>query len=476
MTTGDLLIIGGGAAGMSAARAALRRRARVVLVQDGPVGGDCTFVGCVPSKTLIESAAQGNDFPTAMGRVTRAVAEIAATETAAVLRTEGIEVIEGRARLLSADRVSVNGVERRAPKMVIATGTAPLVPSIPGLAELDVLTNETVFDLVERPASLTVIGGGSIGVELAQALARLGTAVTIVEAAERILTREEPEASRIVAEALEADGVRVITGRSVVEAGTGPAGSRIGLDDGTDVHGSRILVAVGRYPVVADLNLAAAGVALDHRGFIRTDDHLRTSARNIWAAGDVAGKVQLTHAADEMGRIAANNALSRLSHGRFREDRVPVVTFTDPEVARVGALEATVASASGARVAFLPMTEVDRAIAAGRTEGFVKLLVGPRRVTRNLAGGLLLGASVVAPRAGEMIHEPALVMRSGMFPARLALTTHAYPTWSLAIRQAATQLFFEIGGRQAHPPGSGPEGGGGDGSARPVDQRGPGDG
>ncbi|MDQ2725734.1 MAG: FAD-dependent oxidoreductase, partial [Actinomycetota bacterium] len=288
----------------------------------------------------------------------------------------------------------------------------------------------------------------------AQAFARLGVAVTIVEAAARLLTREEPEASRIVAAALAAGGVQVITGKSVTGAAADPAGVRIELDDGTDVSGSRILVAVGRQPVVSDLNLAAAGVALDRRGFIRTDDHLRTSARSIWAAGDIAGRMQLTHAADEMGRMAATNALSRVGYHRYHEEWIPVVTYTDPEVAHIGVTEAEAATIRGARVAFLPMSSVDRAIAAGRTEGFVKLVVGPRRLTRNMAGGRLLGASIVAPRAGEMIHEPALVMRSGMFAGRLALTTHAYPTWSLAIRQAATQLFFEIGGRQARPPRS----------------------
>jgi pyruvate/2-oxoglutarate dehydrogenase complex dihydrolipoamide dehydrogenase (E3) component len=448
----DLVVIGGGAAGMSAARAAVRRRARVAMVQDGPVGGDCTFVGCVPSKTLIEAAARGDDFATAMSRVAHAVAEIAATETAAVLRGEGIEVIDGRARLLSSTEVSVNGREVRAPKLVIATGTAPLLPPIPGLAELAPLTNETVFDLVDRPASLIVIGGGSIGVELSQAFARLGVAVTILEISDRLVSGEEPEASEIVAGALKADGVQVITGKNVVAAGTGPMGSRLDLDDGTEVHGSQVLVAAGRGAVTADLHLVAAGVALDERGFIRTDDHLRTSARNIWAAGDIAGKMQLTHAADEMGRIAVDNALSRFPYRRFRRDHIPLVTFTDPEVARVGATEAAIANVRGARVAFLPMSEVDRAIAAGRTEGFVKLLVGPRRVGRNVGGGRLLGATVVAPRAGEMIHEPALVMRAGMLVGRLAQTTHAYPTWSLALRQAATQLFFEIDGRVAHPP------------------------
>ncbi|MGH8919145.1 MAG: FAD-dependent oxidoreductase, partial [Actinomycetes bacterium] len=196
----DLVVIGGGAAGMSAARAARRRRARVAMVQRGPVGGDCTFAGCVPSKTLIEAAAAGLDFATAMDRVRDAVGRIAATETAAVLRGEGIEVIEGTARLLGPDRVDAAGTKVRAGQLIVATGTAPIIPPVPGLADLDVLTNENVFDLTERPPSLIVIGGGPIGVELAQAFARFGTRVTVVEAAGRLLAREEPEVSAVVAE------------------------------------------------------------------------------------------------------------------------------------------------------------------------------------------------------------------------------------------------------------------------------------
>ncbi len=437
---------------MSAARAARRRQARVALVQRGPVGGDCTFVGCVPSKTLIESAAAGDSFGTAMGRVRQVVSRIAATETAAVLRGEGIEVIEGAGRLLGAGRVDAAGRELRAGQLIVATGTAPMIPPVPGLADLDVLTNENVFDLTERPASLIVIGGGPIGVELAQAFARLGTTVTVIEGAERLLAREEVEVSRIVADALAADGVKVVTGSKVTAAEADPGGCRIRLDDGSDVAASRVLVAVGRRPVGDGLDLAAAGVAVDKAGFVCTDDHLRTNVRGIWAAGDVAGKLQFTHAADDMGRIAANNALSRVPYRRFRADHTPAVTFTDPEVARVGMTEAAAAAAfDGARVAYLPMSQVDRAIAAGRTEGFVKLVVGPRRAMGDLAGGRLLGATIVAPRAGEMIHEATLVMRSRMFPALLAVTTHAYPTWSMALRQAAAQFFFEVDGRSARP-------------------------
>ncbi len=446
----DLLVIGGGAAGISAARTAARRGARAVLVQAGPVGGDCTFVGCVPSKTLIESAAQGADFSTAMTRVHTAISQLAATESADVLRGEGIDVAEGWARLIAADRVQVDSRQLRAPRLVIATGASPLVPPIAGLGALDILTNENVFAQSEQPESLIVIGGGAIGVELAQAFARLGTSVTVIEAANRILPREEPEASAIITAALARDGVRVLSGRKVTDASPDPIGVRVGLDNGTDIHGSRVLVAIGRQASTADLGLDAARVELDGRGFIRTDEHLRTNVAGIWAAGDIAGRVQFTHAAEEMGRVAANNALGRVGYRRFRDRWIPGVTYTAPEVARVGLTEGA-AAALGARVAYLPTSEVDRAITADRTEGYVKLIVGPRRGTRSLAGGRLLGATVVAARAGEMIYGPTLAMRSHMFPARLALTTQAYPTWSLAIQQAAVQLFTEIGGRRARP-------------------------
>jgi pyruvate/2-oxoglutarate dehydrogenase complex dihydrolipoamide dehydrogenase (E3) component len=448
----DLIVIGGGAAGISAARTALRRRARVAMVQAGPVGGDCTFVGCVPSKALIEAAAEGCAFETAMSRVHAAVATIAARETASVLRQEGIDVLEGHGRVLGTECVEVEGRRATARRMVIAAGAVPDVPPIPGLDRIDLLTNENVFELTERPPSLVVIGGGAVGVELAQAFARLRTAVTLVEAADRVVPGEEPEASDAVAAALAAAGVTILTGRRVTAARADDAGACIGLSDGTDVTASRVLVAVGRRPATAGLGLETAGVTLDERGFVRTDDHLRTTAANIWASGDIAGRMQFTHAADEMGRIAATNALSKTALHSYREDWIPAVTFTSPEVASIGMREAA-AARGGGRVAYLPMTDVDRAVTAGRTEGFVKLVAGPRRLTGNAAGGRLLGATIVAARAGEMIHEPALAMRSRLGPGLLALATHAYPTWSVAVRQAAAQLFLEVGGRQAYPAG-----------------------
>lgn len=447
----DLLVVGGGAAGLAAARAARRRGAAVALVSDGPLGGDCTFTGCVPSKTLIESARQGLDFEAAAARVRATVAAVAAGEDAGVLRAEGIDVIEGRARLAGRGRVQVGDRAVAARRVVIATGAGPLVPGIPGRAEVGALTNRTVFALESRPASLLVVGGGPIGVELGQAFARLGTAVTVVEAAGRLLPGEEPEASAVITGALAADGVEVRTGRQVTALSGRPGAVRARLDDATEVAAEAVLVAVGRRADTASLGLADAGVEVDGRGFVVTDRRLRTTAAGIYAAGDVTGRSMYTHAADEMGRLAAANALSRLAWRAFHSDAVPAVTYTTPEVARVGLTEGQAAAIPGARVAEVPLSEVDRAVTAGRTAGYVKLIVAPRRATRDLAGGRLVGATIVADPAGEMIAVPALALRSGMLPARLALTVAAYPTWSLGIRQAAAQLFVEAGGRRARP-------------------------
>jgi len=420
-------------------------------VQDGEVGGDCTFTGCVPSKTLIEAAAQGAPFDRAMQRVQDTVARIAATETAQVLRGEGIDVIEGRARLVGPGAAVVGERTVRAPRLVLATGASPLVPDLPGLRDGRYLTNESVWDLRERPASVIVLGGGAIGCELAQAFARFGTRVTVVEALDRLLAKEEPGAGRVVAEVFTREGIAVCTGTKVTRVHRSSPGSvRVDLDDGSTAEADWLLVAVGRRPNTDGLDLQAAGVNVDDRGFIPVDDRLRTSADGVHAVGDVTGWLQFTHAADEMGRTAALNALRRPLRLRFRSDAVPWVTFTQPEVARVGLTEAEAATRHG-RVAYVPMTEVDRAIAADRTDGFIKLIAGPRRMTGNLAGGRLLGATIVAERAGEMIHEVAVAMRSGAFTGRLAQTVHAYPTWSTGIRSAAAQFFVDHNGRRAEP-------------------------
>ncbi|HZJ28304.1 MAG TPA: FAD-dependent oxidoreductase [Acidimicrobiia bacterium] len=451
----DLVVVGGGAGGISAARAGVRRGAKTLLVHHGPIGGDCTFTGCVPSKALIEAAARGVSFEEAVESSRRAVDAIAATETPDVFRREGVEVMSGWARFRSRRRLDVDGRAVDARRVIVATGAGPAVPPIDGLAEIAYLTSDTVFELTSPPHSLAVLGGGAIGCELAQAFGRLGVQVTLIEALPRLIAREEPEASAAIEDALRADSVDVRTGAAVtrVERLEGEDGACLHLADGATALAEKVLVAVGRSADTTGLDLEAAGVETDARGFIRTDDHLATTARGIWAVGDIAGKSQFTHAAEQMGRIATANALTHYHRRRFRSELIPAVTYTSPEVGRVGMTEAEAAE-HGGRVAYLPMTEFDRAVVAGETRGFVKLIAAPRPMLRNLAGGRIIGATAVAPRGGEMIHEAVLAMSTKMFPVRLALSAHAYPTWSVAMQQAAAQLFTEIGGRRAHPAGS----------------------
>lgn len=452
MTEWDLIVVGGGAGGMGAARAGVAKGKKVVLIQDGPIGGDCTFTGCVPSKALIAAAARGETFEEAIAGVRRAVSEVAALETAEVFRKEGIEVIEGRARFVGPNELAVDGARHRADRIVLATGAKPMVPPIRGLDEVDILTSDNVFDLDSRPHSLAVLGGGPIGCELAQAFARLGSKVTLIEAAPRLLLKEEPEAAEVVSAALAADGVEVLTSSKVVAAAPRPkpGAVKLSLEGGGEVSADRVLVAVGRKAVTEGLALREAGVGTDERGFIRTDDQLRTSVKGIYAVGDVSGKLQLTHAADHMARIAVGNAFGRFRKRSFDMRKVPWITFTDPEVARVGLSEEEAAEElSGSKIGWVPMSEVDRAIAEGDTRGFVKIVTGPKGLLRHIAGGRLAGATIVGKGAGELIHEASLAVTTRMFTARIALAVHAYPTRATAVRKAVGQLFLEVDGRRA---------------------------
>lgn len=419
------------------------------MIQDGPVGGDCTFTGCVPSKTLIEAARAGTAFVDAMHRVHATVDAIATTEDAAALAKEEITVENGHATIVAKElghvRVEAAGRSFSAPVLVLTTGSRPSAPPIPGLAKLPYLTTDTVFDLSELPGSLLVLGGGTVGCELAQAFAKLGSTVTVVEAAERLLNSEDADAAAVLTMVFEQQGITVHTSASVREACLAEGRPSLLMADGRTLTADQLLVATGREPRTDGINLNSIGVELDGRGFVAVDQHLATSVEGIYAAGDVTGKLTLTPAADAMGRVAADNALSRRDHATFDDFGIPRVVFTDPEVAQVGMTEEQAAGHDGL-VSYVPMTEVDRALAAGRTEGFVKLITDQLGNER----GRLLGATIVAPRAGEMIHEPTLALQTRTFAGRLAQTTHAYPTWSHAIQLAAAQRFGH-GHRRPYP-------------------------
>lgn len=279
----------------------------------------------------------------------------------------------------------------------------------------------------------------------------------MIEQAPRLLPDADPRASKLIGEVFAREGITLRAGTPVEKAGIDPdgPGCLLHLTDSATVAVARLLVAAGRTPVTSGLGLADAGVATDGRGAVTTNQHLATTG--IWTSGDCTGLMPFIHAAYAMGRVAARNALRRRwsAPGSFSTAAIPRAVFTEPEVAHIGMTEEQAATqVRGARVAYLPMRGVDRAVTAGRTEGFVKLIAGPRRLTGSLGGQGLLGATSVASRAGEMIDEIALAMRAGMFTGRLAQTAHAYPTWSLAIQQAAAQFFGGYGGRTARPAGA----------------------
>ncbi len=447
----DQIVIGAGAAGLAAARSA-RRRGSVLLVESRRPGGDCTFTGCVPSKTLMETARRAAhvrkqdrrgitaqvavDFTQVMQHVREMVEQIAADESPQQLREEGIHLLEGTAAFLSHDEIEVDGISYRAERFVLATGSRPLLPVIDGLADVSPLTNETVFHLTEAPRRLAIIGGGAVGCELAQGFARLAIPTLLLDSRERLLPDEEPEASAVVAEALTSDGVTITTGASVSRMSRG---IRITLDNGAEEDASHVLVATGRRAETAALNLKAAGVETLPDGRIMVDDRGRTTRKHIVAAGDCAESLRFTqHVADEQGRQRASKA-SWPSQQRFRRSVVPWVTFTDPEVGRVGLTEQEAFQQYGerARIAYFPMAHSDRARCSDQTGGFVKLIAAPRAFVGSVGGGRLVGMTAVAAAGGEMIAEAAVVMRSGAMAGRLAQTIHAYPTWSLTVRQAA---------------------------------------
>lgn len=444
----DLIIIGGGSAGLGAARGARAQGARPLLITDGPIGGDCTFTGCVPSKTLIAQSRRGASFGDAMRVVHETVAAIAATENADVLRSEGIEVIDGRGTISAPDTVVVGASTYSAPRLLVATGARAAVPPIPGLRDVRFLTNETLFELTSLPARLGIIGGGPIGCEMAMAFAGFGSAVTLFEGATRLLPNEEPEASEAIERAMVAAGVDVRTGKFVANVAASGGSVTLRLDEHT-VDVDTLLVAAGRTANASGFGLEELGVRLSPSGHIDVDNKLQTSVKGISAAGDVTGLLPFTHAADEQARLAIGHALGKGQRWKYSTAATPWAIFTSPEVARVGVLESE--APKGAMVAHLPLSLVDRAITDGRTNGFVKLIAAPRPITRRLFGGHIVGATIVADRAGEMIHGPTIAARLGMFTGRLAQVTTPYPTWSSAIQQAAGQFFQPVNGLEARP-------------------------
>ena len=444
----DLLIIGAGSAGLTAAGFARQLGVRVALVEKGRVGGDCTWTGCVPSKTLLKVAKVAQQMRTAdrfglhpsepavdLGRVMAHVREVVeaiyAEESPAALEADGIEVIQGAARFLDPHTLRVGERTVSARRLLIATGAGPALPPIPGLAEIKPQTYETVWRLATLPRRLLVLGGGPVGCELGQAFRRLGSEVVLVDGAERLLPREEPEASRVVEEVLRAEGVEVLVGAQVVKAWCDAVGVHLPAGEQT-VTGDVLLVATGRRANLARLDLEKAGVAYTAEG-ISVDGYLQTSQSHIYAAGDCTGGPQFTHYAAWQAFMATRNALLP---GRAAgvSTNVPWATFTDPEVAHVGLSEAEARRRHGEDVATCdwPLAKVDRARTDGNVVGFVKLV--------HRKDGRLLGATMASERAGEAIQEWVVAIERGLKVGDLANVIHIYPTYATANMQAAAAI------------------------------------
>jgi pyruvate/2-oxoglutarate dehydrogenase complex dihydrolipoamide dehydrogenase (E3) component len=439
----DLVVVGGGTAGIIATKTAGRLGASVVLIERDRTGGDCLWTGCVPSKSLIAAANTAHsmrtsgrfgitpvdpqvDFPAVMAHVRNAIARIEPADSPRALTEAGAEVITGSGVFTAPGEIRVDGRALRFRRAVVATGSSPALPPIPGLAEAKPLTSDTVWDLAELPARLVVLGGGPIGCELGQAFARLGSEVTIIEASDRLVPREEPRAGAALSVVLAAEGVRVLTSTTVTKAGGTPGGIELAISGPggpSSVRTDQVLVATGRRPSTSGLGLETAGVRLNDRGHVTVDAKLRTSNRSIYAAGDVTGKLPFTHVAGMHGSIAATNAILAPIR-RINHEQVPWITFTEPEIAHVGLTEEQARQRHGdtVRVRLLEHDHVDRAITEDATDGVTHVVLDGK--------GRVLGATIVAPRAGEMIAElTALIARRGRL-RDLASIVHAYPSWA----------------------------------------------
>ncbi len=446
----NLVVIGAGTAGLITAAGAAGLGAKVALIEKQYMGGDCLNVGCVPSKALLRAARAYADvreakrygvevppgtrvnFPAVMERMRHLQAEISVKDGAARYRSLGVDVFLGEGRFVNSDTIAVGETQLRFRRAVIATGTRAAALPIPGLTEAGYLTNETVFTLTELPQRLAVIGAGPIGCELAQAFARFGSQVVVLEVAPQILIREDRDAAARVQEALEDDGVSFVLGCTIrAVTGAGQEKTLIVEYNGTtrEVRVDAILLGVGRAPNVEGLNLDVVGVKHDKTG-VGVNDRLQTTNSRIYAAGDICSPYKFTHMADALARIVIQNTLF-LGRAKASALTVPWCTYTDPEIAHVGLYEQEARDKGILVQTFMQeLNDVDRALLDGETEGFVKVHI--RQGTDRI-----LGATIVARHAGEMISELTLAMVGGLGLKTLANTIHPYPTQAEAIKKTA---------------------------------------
>jgi pyruvate/2-oxoglutarate dehydrogenase complex dihydrolipoamide dehydrogenase (E3) component len=444
----DICVIGAGSGGLSVAAGAVQMGARVVLIEAGEMGGDCLNAGCVPSKALIAAAAAAQaqrrgfagvagvepvvEFGAVKDHVAAVIAAIAPVDSQERFEGLGCAVLRARARFTGPDEVQAGQDNVRARRFVIATGSRPFVPPIPGLERVPYFTNETIFESREQPGHLVVIGGGPIGMEMAQAHRRLGCRVTVVEGA-RALGRDDPELSSVVLEAVRAEGIEIVEGQGVVRVGGQQGAVEVVLADGQVIHGSHLLMAVGRQVQVADMGLEAAGVTFERKG-VTVDARLRSvSNRRVYAVGDAAGGMQFTHLAGYHAGIVVRQAVLGLP-AKARTDAMPRVTFTAPELAQVGLTEEEARKAHGAALSMVraEFAHNDRAIASGQVKGLIKVMV---------VKGRPVGVGIVGPQAGELIGLWALVLSQRMKMAQVAGMVAPYPTLGEVSKRAAGAFF-----------------------------------
>ena len=450
----DIAVVGGGSGGLSVAAGAVQMGASVLLFEKGRMGGDCLNYGCVPSKATIAAAHAASAFrnagrfgiapespkvdPAALRRhVQGVIAAIAPHDSVERFEGLGVRVVQAPARFVGRRLLEGGGVRVRARWIVLATGSRPVVPPVPGLDRVAFLTNETIFDLEETPAHLLVLGGGPVGIELAQAHRRLGAEVTVVQRGP-ILPRDDGDAAALIRARLIGEGVRLHEHADVTEASGGPGAIALHFEAGgrrETVEGTHLLVAAGRQPDLESLDLDAGSIAWTPEG-VTVDGRLRASDKRVLAVGDVAGGLRFTHVAGYHAGIAIRNALFRLP-ARADTTAAPWVTYTDPELAHVGMTEAMARNAFGkkARVLRHDFTENDRARAERDTEGFVKAMVGP--------GGRVLGATIAGPHAGELIQPWVLAVSQKLRIGALAGMIAPYPTLGEVSKRAAGSYYTD---------------------------------
>jgi len=460
----DVAVLGGGTAGLTAAEIAQAGGKRVVLIERARIGGECTWDGCVPSKALIRAARLRHDiaraadfglrvdgaqvdFPAVMASVRQAIAAIARYEDVEHMEARGISVRLGSARFSAGKVLTVNGEQIEADRIIVCTGSRPSIPPIPGLSEVQYLTNQNLFTLERFPDRLLILGAGAIGLEMGQAFQRLGSQVTVIDVEKNLLPREDADIAQYLRGVLEHEGIRFVLGAQVQHVAS--LNDRIVMETVVDgghetVEGDMLLVATGRCPNTENLDLAAMDVKVEKRGIV-VNEKMETTAEGIYAAGDVTGLYPFTHVAAYQARIAAGNAIGTSGTADYRV--VPWVIFTDPEIAHVGLTEEEARARHGGNIHIvrLPFTAIDRAVIERQTQGFIKVIVGKKPVIGYaVGGGEVLGAQLIGPLAGELVHEFVVSMQARTFSGRLAQAIHAYPTMSMGVQQA-TGLLFSAG-------------------------------